>query len=141
MTSVSKNEYIDQLDDIVNKYNNTSHIKIKLKPNDVKSNSQINSGKEIVIKILMIKTLHLKLVILLEHQDIKRFLQKAMFQIGLKKFLRLKKVKSIVQRTFLQKTNQDVFRVEKVMKKVIKYILNGKAEIFFNGLIAKKYIV
>ena len=89
----------------------------------------------------MIKTLHLKLVILLEHQDIKRFLQKAMFQIGLKKFLRLKKVKSIVQRTFLQKTNQDVFRVEKVMKKVIKYILNGKAEIFFNGLIAKKYIV
>ena len=141
MTSVSKNEYIDKLDDIVNKYNNTSHIKIKLKPNDVKSNSQINSGKEIVIKILMIKTLHLKLVILLEHQDIKRFLQKAMFQIGLKKFLRLKKVKSIVQRTFLQKTNQDVFRVEKVMKKVIKYILNGKAEIFFNGLIAKKYIV
>ena len=81
----------------------------------------------------MIKTLHLKLVILLEHQDIKRFLQKSMFQIGLKKFLRLKKVKSIVQRTFLQKTNQDVFRVEKVMKKVIKYILNGKAEIFFNG--------
>ena len=39
MTSVSKNEYIDKLDDIANKYNNTSHIKIKMKPNDVKSNS------------------------------------------------------------------------------------------------------
>ena len=141
MTSVSKNEYIDKLDDIVNKYNNTSHIKIKMKPNDVESNSQINSSKEIVIKFLMIKALHLKLVIWPENQDIKIFLQNAMFQIGLKKFLRLKKVKSIVQRTFLQKTNQDEFRVEKVMKKVIKYILNGKAEIFFNGLIAKKYIV
>ena len=39
MTSVSKNKYIDKLDDIVNKYNNTSHIKIKMKPNDVESNS------------------------------------------------------------------------------------------------------
>ena len=131
MTSVSKNEYIDKLDDIANKYNNTSHIKIKMKPNDVKSNSQINSSKEIAIKILMIKTLRLKLVILLEHQDMKIFLQKAMFQIGLRKFLRLKKVKSIVPRTFLQKTNQDEFRVEKVIKKVIKYMLNGKAKTFF----------
>ena len=79
----------------------------------------------------MIKTLRLKLVILLEHQDMKIFLQKAMFQIGLKKFLRLKKVKSIVSRPFLQKTNQDEFRVEKVIKKVIKYMLNGKAKTFF----------
>ena len=79
----------------------------------------------------MIKTLRLKLVILLEHQDMKIFLQKAMFQIGLRKFLRLKKVKSIVPRTFLQKANQDEFRVEKVIKKVIKYMLNGKAKTFF----------
>ena len=31
MTSISKNVYIDKLDDIVNKYNNTYHKTIKMK--------------------------------------------------------------------------------------------------------------
>ena len=35
MTSVSKTVYIDDLDDIVNKYNNTYHRTIKMKPVDV----------------------------------------------------------------------------------------------------------
>ena len=39
--------YIDKLDDIVDKYNNTFHSTIKLKPVDVKSNTYINSSKEI----------------------------------------------------------------------------------------------
>ena len=39
--------YIDQLDDIVNKYNNTYHNIIKMKPGDVKSNTYIDSSKEI----------------------------------------------------------------------------------------------
>ena len=39
MTSISKNVYIDKLDDIVNKYNNTYHSTIKMKPVDVKSNT------------------------------------------------------------------------------------------------------
>ena len=39
--------YIDKLDDIVNKYNNTYHITIKMKPVDVKSNTYIDSSKEI----------------------------------------------------------------------------------------------
>ena len=39
--------YIDTLDDIVNKYNNTYHSTIKKKPVDVKSNTYINSIKEI----------------------------------------------------------------------------------------------
>ena len=43
----------------------------------------------------MIKILNLKLVILLEYQNIKTFLQKAMFQIGVKKFLRLKNLKTL----------------------------------------------
>ena len=47
MTSISKNVYIDKLDDIVNKYNNTYHSTIKMKPVDVKSNTYINSSKEI----------------------------------------------------------------------------------------------
>ena len=45
MTSVSKNLYIDKLDDIVNKYN-TYDSTINVKPVDVKSNTYINSGKE-----------------------------------------------------------------------------------------------
>ena len=36
MTSISKNVYIDKLDDIVNKYNNKYHRIIKMKPVDVK---------------------------------------------------------------------------------------------------------
>ena len=47
MTSASKNMYIDKSYDIVNKYNNTCHIIIKIRPVDVKSNTYINSGKEI----------------------------------------------------------------------------------------------
>ena len=45
--SVSKNVYINKLDDIVNKYNNTYHGTIKTKPTDVKSNTYIHSSKEI----------------------------------------------------------------------------------------------
>ena len=47
MTSVSKTVYIDKLDDIVNKYNNTYHRTIKMKPVDVKSSTYIDSSKEI----------------------------------------------------------------------------------------------
>ena len=47
MTPISKNVYIEKLDDIVNKYNNTYHSTVKVKPIDVKSNTYINSGKEI----------------------------------------------------------------------------------------------
>ena len=60
MTSISKNVYIDKLDDIVNEYNNTYHRTIKMKPIDVKDNT---------------------------------FLLKAIHQIGLKKYLSLKKLK------------------------------------------------
>ena len=47
-TSVSKNIYIDRLDDIVDQYNNTYHSTIKMKPVDVNSNTCIDSGKEII---------------------------------------------------------------------------------------------
>ena len=36
MTSISKRVYIDKLDDIVNKYYNSYHSTIKMKPVDVK---------------------------------------------------------------------------------------------------------
>ena len=50
MTSISKNVYIDQLDDIVNEYNNTYHRTIKMKPIDVIDNTYINIGKEVNVK-------------------------------------------------------------------------------------------
>ena len=39
MTAISKNVYFDVLDDIVNKYNNTVHRTIKMKPIDVTDDS------------------------------------------------------------------------------------------------------
>ena len=47
MTSVSKNVYIDKLDDIVVKYDNTYHRTIKMKPVDVKDNTYIDFNKEV----------------------------------------------------------------------------------------------
>ena len=46
MTSVSKNVYIDKIDDIVTKFNNMYHNTIKMKTIDVKSKTYIDSSKE-----------------------------------------------------------------------------------------------
>ena len=50
MTSVSKNVYIDNLDDIVNDCNNTYHGKIKVKPVNAIDDAYINIGIEIYDK-------------------------------------------------------------------------------------------
>ena len=47
MTTISKNVYIDKLDDIVDEYNNTYHKTIKMKPIGVKDNTYIDFGKEV----------------------------------------------------------------------------------------------
>ena len=47
VTSISKNVYIDKLDDVVHKYSNIYHNTIKMKPVGVKSNIYIGSSKEI----------------------------------------------------------------------------------------------
>ena len=47
MTSVSKNVYIDKLDDVVDGYNNTYHRTIKMKPVDVKDSTYIDFKKEV----------------------------------------------------------------------------------------------
>ena len=78
MTSISKNVCIDKLDDIVNKYNNTCHSTIKMKPVDVKSNTYIDSSKEINNKDPKFKTGDI--VRLLKY---KILWQKVILQIGL----------------------------------------------------------
>ena len=55
MTSVSKNVYIDKLDDIVGEYNNTYHRTIMMKPIDVKDNTYIDFKKEVNDKDLKFK--------------------------------------------------------------------------------------
>ena len=45
MTSISKNVYVDKLDDTVNESNNTKHRTKKIKPTDVKDNTYIEFGK------------------------------------------------------------------------------------------------
>ena len=47
LSSVSKNVYIDKLDDIANRYDITYHTAIKMRPIDVKPNTYIDSGKKI----------------------------------------------------------------------------------------------
>ena len=45
MTATGKNVYYDVLDDVVNKYNNTKHSTIKMKPVDVKNNKRVYSDE------------------------------------------------------------------------------------------------
>ena len=46
MTSISKNVYINRLDDIVNECNNTYHRTIRMMPVDGNSRTYIDSDKE-----------------------------------------------------------------------------------------------
>ena len=45
MTLIPKNVYIDQLNNIVNKYNNTCHSITKIKPVDITSSTYIDFDK------------------------------------------------------------------------------------------------
>ena len=47
MTAISKNVYINKLDDKVNIYNNTYRRTIKMKPVDVKPNMYIDFGDNV----------------------------------------------------------------------------------------------
>ena len=87
MTSISKNVYIDKLIDIVNKYNNTDHSKIKIKPVDVKSNIYIDSGKKINNK-------------------------NPKFKIG--DFVRISKYKNIFAKGYTPNWSEEVFVIKKV---------------------------
>ena len=51
MTAISKNVYIDVLDNIVNKYNNTVHKTIKMKPINVTDDSLAEYNEDFNKKI------------------------------------------------------------------------------------------
>ena len=88
MTSISKKLYINKLDDIVNEYNNTYHSTIKMKPINVKDNTDINTSKKVNYKDPKFKVGDRVRI-----SKYKTFLLKGVCLIGVKKYLLLKKLK------------------------------------------------
>ena len=80
--------FIEMLDNIVDKYNNTVHRTIKMKPIDIMGDAFAEYSEDFNKKIL-----NSKFLIMLEFQNIKTFLLKDILQIGQKKFLLLVKLK------------------------------------------------
>ena len=96
MTSLSKTVYIDKLDGIVNEYNNTYHRTIKTKPVHIKDNTYFDYSEEVTDKDRQFK--------IADHVRISKYkivLLKDILQIGLKKFLLLKKNKKTVPWTYV----------------------------------------
>ena len=129
-TSISKNVYIDKLDDIVDEYNNTYHITIKMKPIDVKDNTHINADKEINNKDPKFKVGdHVRI------SKYKNIFAKGYMPNWSEEVFVTKKVKNTFPWTYvindfngeeitgtfyekeLQKTNQEEFRIERVIRR------------------------
>ena len=102
MTLIWKKVYIDKLDDIVNKYNITYHRTIKMKPNDVKSRTYIDSSKEIDNKDPKFKTVDI---------------------------IRISKYKNIFAKGYVPNWFEEVFLIKKVKKTVPwTYVINDLKE-------------
>ena len=149
MTSVSKNRYLDKLDDIVGEYNNRYHRTVKMKPVDVKDNTYIDFKKEVNDKDPKFKVGdHVRV------SNYKNIFAKRYTPNWSEENFVICKIKNTVLWTYviidlngeeiiekeLQKTNQQ-FRIEKVIKRKggYNYMLNGKVMIvhLIAGLIIK----
>ena len=91
-----KNVYIGKLDDIANKYNNTYHITIKMKPVDVKSSTYMDYSKE-----NNEKEPKFKIDDIVRIPKYKNIFAKVILKIGLMKFLWPKKLKIFCHRHML----------------------------------------
>ena len=130
MSSVSKNVYIDELDHIVKKYNNTYHSTIKMKPADLKPNTNIDSSKETNNKDLKSKIGDVVRIAKYKNIFAKVYTPNCSIEVFV-----IKKVKNTVPWTFFindlngkeisgtfsekefQKTNRNEFTIEKVIKR------------------------
>ena len=156
MTSVSKNVFLDKLDDIVNKQKNIYHSTIKMKPDDVKSNTYIDSSKKVNNKDPKFKTGDL-----LRISKYKNIYAKGYNPNWSEEVFMIKKVRNTVPWTYvtndlngeenigtffekqLQNPNQKELRIEKVIKaKDDKLYVKLKGfNDSFNSWIDKKDIV
>ena len=130
MTAISKNAYCDVLDDIVNKYNNTVHRTAKMKPIDVISDSYDEYNEDFNTKDPKFK----------DGNNVRISKYKNIFAKGYapnwsEEVFIVSKVKNTVPWTYvindlngeetngtfyekeLQKTSQEEFRIEKVLKR------------------------
>ena len=97
-TAVSKNVYIDKLDDIVNEYNNTYPRTIKMKPIEVKDNTYLDSIKGV------------------NDKDSK-------YKVG--NHVRISKHKNIFAKGYTPNWSEDVFVIKKVKNTVPwTYVIN-----------------
>ena len=155
MKAVSKNVYFDVLDDIVNKYNSTVHRSIKMKPIDVTSDSYAEYNEDSNKKDPKFKVG--------DHVRISKY--KNIFAKGYtlnwsEEIFVVSKIKNTVLLTYVvgdlngevtegfyekefQKTNQEKFRIEKVLKrKGDKLYVKWKGyDNRFNSWIDKKDLV
>ena len=122
MSAFSKNVYFDVLDDIVNKYNNTVHRTINIKPTDIMGDFYVESNKNAFNKVSM------ELVTMLEFQNIKTFLLKDILQIGLKKFLLLVKLKIQFHGHMLLMISMVKKLLEHFMKKNYRRLIKNNLE-------------
>ena len=142
MTSISKNVYIDKLDELVNKYRIICHRTIKMKRVDVNSSISIDFNKENNmedpnfkvgenVRISKYKSIFAKGFVTnwSEEVFVVAKVKKTVYGQMLLVILKVKKLLERFAKKEFQKMNQKEFRVEKVIKKVINYMLNGKAMI------------
>ena len=157
MTSISKNMYIDKLDNFVKKYNNTYHTSIKMKPVDVKDNTYIGFKKEVNDKNPKFKVGdHVRI------SKYKNIFAKGYMQNWSEENFVIKKIKNTVPWTYvindlngdeiigtfyekeLQGTNQQEYSIEKIIKKKkgVKLYVKWKGyNNSFNSWIDKKDII
>ena len=97
MTDTGKNVYYDVLDDVVNKYNNTKHSTIKMKPIDVKDNKKVYIG---------------------EHNE-----KDSRFKVGDR--VRISKFKNIFAKGYTPNWSKEIFIVDKI-NDTVPYTYNIK---------------
>ena len=97
MMDTSKNIYYDVLDDVVNKYNNTKHSAIKMKPIDVGD----NNNKRVYVD---------------EHNE-----KDSRFKVGDR--VRISKFKNIFAKGYTPNWSKEIFIVDKMMQCHIHIIL------------------
>ena len=152
MTLISKNVYIDKLDDIVDEYNNTYHRIIK--PADVKDNTYINFEKEVNNKDPKFKVGdHVRI------SKCKNIFAKGYMPNWSEEIFVISKIKNTLPWTYvtndlngeeiigtfyekeLQKANQKEFRIEKVLNKKGDKLYVKCYNNSFNSWIDKKDLV
>ena len=107
MTATGKNVYYDVLDDVVNKYNNTKHSTIKMKPIDVgdttKSSFLERNNKRVYID---------------EHNE-----KDSRFKVGDK--VRISRYKNIFAKGYTPNWSKEIFIVDKI-NDTVPYVYNLK---------------